>query len=194
MTHLPDVTLVARAQQGDRVAVEALVARHPRRAEAVTLSFFVPGSEREDLKQEAVLGLLAAIRDYRSDAGSSFVTFLYLCVWRHLTTFVRASFRDKNRTLGESLRMGREVESGELVSISELIPDPGADVPRQAETRAELGRLLDAMPSLSDLERRSLVAVSFGYSYGELEAVAGTEFKAADNAIQRARRKLRRAA
>jgi RNA polymerase sporulation-specific sigma factor len=88
---IPDITLVARAQRGDRAATEELVSRYRRRAERVALSFFLPGADRDDLRQEAVVGLLKATRTYRPDAGIPFASFFPLCVWRWLATCLRES-------------------------------------------------------------------------------------------------------
>ena len=58
-----DEQLCARVAAGDRGAEEALVLRHTRLVRMCARPFFLAGGDSEDLIQEGMLGLLAAIRD-----------------------------------------------------------------------------------------------------------------------------------
>lgn len=193
MRHLSDTTLVARARAGDHAATETLVERYRERAERIAARFFFAGGDRDDVRQEALFGILRAIRNFRVDGGSTFSAFVEMCVRRWLATCVVDSMREKRRVLTNSVRTGRD-EAGRVVAVVDVLSDPCADVGRVAEGRAELSRIVELLPTLTTTERRALLGVTNGFSYAELEASFGLGFKTADNAVQRARRKLREAA
>jgi RNA polymerase sigma-70 factor (ECF subfamily) len=66
--------LIARAQDGDRDAFEALVRRHADRLYAVVLRFLGDGREAEDVTQEAFLRAWRGIGGFKG--RSSFYTWL----------------------------------------------------------------------------------------------------------------------
>lgn len=150
--------------------------------------YFLAGGEREDLVQEGLVGLTKAIRDYQPELGS-FPTFAHLCIERQIITAVKTGDRAKHRPLTGALREALS-DDGSVLPILELVIDPLTDTPTLAEQRAELARLAEAMRTLSPLERRSILGVANGLSYAQI----GGNPKSIDNAVQRARLKLREAA
>ena len=60
---------VRRAQGGDARALEALVARHRNLACAQARGLVLPGGTAEDLRQEALAGLVEAVRRFRPERG-----------------------------------------------------------------------------------------------------------------------------
>lgn len=203
--HTADPVLVAQAQQGDRAAAAELVRRYTDVAYAVASRFYMPGGDRDDVRQEALLGIVRAIRTFREGRGVPFCGFVRMAVYRWLvTTCTQEPNRQKHRPLNESERTIRN-EEGELDAAVAFIEDARADVPALAEQRAELYRIVTALRSLSPLEARCVVAYALGFSYEEIGVLAAAtprryaghgpvDFKGVDNAMQRGRRKLRRAA
>ena len=61
---LTDETLCRLAASGDRVAEERLVMRYNRLVRMCARPYFLAGGDSEDLIQEGMVGLLAAIREY----------------------------------------------------------------------------------------------------------------------------------
>ena len=88
---MTDEQLCARAAMGDRAAEEALVLRYARLVRVCSRPFFLAGGDSEDLIQEGMLGLLSAIREFRSDRGAQFRTFADLCIRRRIVSAVRAA-------------------------------------------------------------------------------------------------------
>lgn len=72
--------LVARAQAGDALAFEQLVAAYQRRVYAFAMAFAGDEAEARDLAQEALIKVYRSIGSYRFQA--SFATWLYAIV-RH---------------------------------------------------------------------------------------------------------------
>ena len=150
----------------------AVNAETVKRAYQIASGFFAAGMDRDDLAQEALIGALAARRTYRPDAGCPFSAFEHGCMRRRVLDAV-----NRSRTVGR----GSGVTAGEL---TEEHPGPQS-VPDLAEHRAELHRLLAALPALTLTERRAVVGFAVGCTYKEL----GRK-KEVDNALFRARRKL----
>jgi RNA polymerase sporulation-specific sigma factor len=184
-----DVALVARAQQGDRHAAEELLRRYEPLLGRMAASFFSRGSEREDIEQEAAIGLLRAIRTWRLEQSrGDFSAFAAMCVSRWLTYVCKRRERTGGKQLLDRTVRSYVTASGELVAATDLIPDPIGDVPGWAATREDYRRLIDGLELLTPMERRCIVGRALGLSYDEI----GPR-KQVDNAIQSAKRRLRTA-
>lgn len=152
----------------------ALIRQYERLAYWAAREFYLPGADRDDVNQEALLAALAAIRTHNPALGS-LGSFVVLCVRRRLSTLLKNATREKRTA----------PEGSEVVVYG---PDP-AEV---AERRDEIRRLFTVVrDDLTPLERDCVVGLAAGMSYAELDT---RHRKTADNAIQRARRKLRAAA
>ena len=152
---------------------------------AISRAYFLPGAERADLEQEAMLGLFKALRDYRPDGGMSLRNFVALCVRRQVISAVKTATRQKHEPLTWAVRHETN-EDGDELAAAELIPDPRADVVDLIAAREELGRIAGVVRDrLSPLERHALIGFATGHSYEDLGG-----HKLIDNALQRARHKL----
>ena len=90
-----DRTLAAMAASGDEEAEAALVARYFPLVRSRAAAFLAAGeSGFEDLCQEGMIGLLAAVRAYEGEK-SSFPTFARLCIDRMLSAVHRGDTRKK---------------------------------------------------------------------------------------------------
>ena len=96
-----DEQLCARVAAGDRGAEEALVLRHTRLVRMCARPFFLAGGDSEDLIQEGMLGLLAAIREFRPDRGARFATYAQVCIRRRIISAVRAAAGGKHAPLND---------------------------------------------------------------------------------------------
>jgi len=153
---------------------------------------YVPGWEREDLLQEARAAVFASLPDFDPAKGSK-SAFVRLVARRWLVTILIRERRNKHRVLTESVRVARD-EFGRLREIIDTIPNADADPARIVEHRDRLRTLGERYADLTELERVAVQAQQQGLSYREIEARFGMNFKSIDNAIQRARAKLARAA
>ena len=88
-----DETLCQLVAGGSREAEEALVTRYNRLVRTCARPFFLVGGDSEDLIQEGMLGLLAAIRGFQSGKETSFRTYAEICVRSRLYAAVRAAQR-----------------------------------------------------------------------------------------------------
>ncbi len=120
----------------------------------------------EDLLQEGLLGALGAISDYQRDKGRA-STFIIACA--------------KNKMLSAVKRFDFPQETAEL---SEEVAD--------TEPSIKYAPLYDAIERcLTSLEKQVVWCSLMGLSYRSTAERLGINVKSVDNAMQRARRKLR---
>jgi RNA polymerase sporulation-specific sigma factor len=146
---------------------------------------YVPGAEHEDVRQEALLALHAAVLSY--DGERPFVAFARFVIRRQLATMLKTALRRKHQPLSMSRRLEQPGRDG--VALGEVVADRSLGPHERAELREELGQLTAAASRLSEFERHALGGFLSGIPYTQL----GDDVKSVDNAIQRARRRLRRA-
>ena len=146
-------------------------------ARKVAGRFFLPGSEREDVQQEALIGLWEAAQSFRDDQGCSFKVFADMVIQRHLADCVRSANAGKARPLNESSRDEMTLER---------LPH-WHQVSERCESREEIRLLLAAVRCLSAWERHCVVGIASGLSYAEI----GGDRKRIDNTLYKARKRLR---
>ena len=175
-----DESLCRLAASGDPLAETELVGRYTRLVRVCARPLFLAGGDSEDLIQEGMLGLLAAIRGFQSGKETSFRTYAEICVRSRLYAAVRAAQRDKHFPLNHSV-------SFETLFSSEESPE---DV---VIGREELRERLDALKGqLSGFEAEILSYYLGGLSCAEIASQVGRSTKSVDNAVQRIRRKVAR--
>lgn len=162
-----------------------------RVARAAARDWFYPDGTEDDVLQEARIGVAKALRDWDPAAGSAFVPFALMCARRQVSTGLKTATRGKQRPLNEATSLDMPVsqdKSGERIgSLSDLLFRPGDDPAKIVIAREEIRLLLARIGKLSPLEREVVTRVALlGEDYDEVGPV-----KQVDNAMQRARRKLR---
>ena len=179
---MTDEVLCSRAASGDRVAEEVLVLRYMRLARACARPYFLAGGDSEDLLQEAMFGLLKAIREYDDEHDATFRTFAEVCIRNRIRSAVAAASRDKHAPLNHSVPMEEQplLEQDRVSDPEELF------ISREEEAE----RLETLNRKLSPLEQRILSLYLHGFSYREIGEQVGRTDKSVDNAVQRIRRKV----
>ena len=147
-------------------------------------AFRQKGVEIDDLVQEGVIGLLYAIRAYDHRLGTSFETFAYICITNRLRTAVAAVGRKL-----ETVSLDSYPPSAENAWNITQEDDPQEIIISREQFDRWLQRVDDC---LSGFEHQVIRYYLGGYSYQEIARLLQSTTKAVDNALQRARRKLRR--
>jgi RNA polymerase sporulation-specific sigma factor len=140
------------------------------------------GLDGDDIIQEGLIGLLRAFDTYDSSKGVSFSTYAITCIDNGISTALRRASRKKDQPLNLS------VELTDTQPAEALTHDPEAMAIRRAELEEIAGRI---QKDLSKLERQVLSLYLEGYSYSAMAEMLHATEKAVDNALQRARRKLK---
>ncbi len=135
------------------------------------------GIEAEDLAQEALIGLLAAVRSFRPEGGATFTTYATTCIRHRLLDAIR--------------RVGGKASNEVPLEEDTDLPDPSADPAlrlQDSETSADF--LARMQQRLTPLEYKVMLLRLSECSYEEIAVRLGINKKAVDNAVQRLRRKL----
>ena len=195
MSTRSDEALCALATSGDRIAEEVLVKRYSRLVRVCSRPFFLVGGDSEDLIQEGMLGLLSAIRAYRSgDNAASFRTFAEVCIKNRLVSAVKSAASGKHTPLNSYISF----ETPSFDEIADYSSDSSSELSRNNPedvliNREELQEILDtAKNQLSGFEAKILSFYLEGLSYQEIAVQIHRSPKSVDNAVQRIRRKLAR--
>ncbi len=169
---------VRQAAQGDEEAFAAVVRRMAPMTHALVQQYDALGLDREDLVQECMLGLLAAVRSYRPEGGAAFTTYAATCMRNRLASLAR--------------RYGSRAQREQPLETEDEFPDPQDGDPavrmQQQEDAVLWQQLLRRR--LTPLEYRVLLSRLSCCSYEETAQQLGITKKAVDNAVQRLRRKL----
>ena len=176
-----DEALCVMAASGDRGAEEILVMRYHRLVRICSRPFFLAGGDSEDLIQEAMFGLLKAIREFDPTRDVLFRTFAEVCIRNRIRSVVSAAVRDKYSPLNNSVSMEDET------NLYDRAFGPEESLIHREERVERLQRL---RTKLSPLERKVLSFYLDGYSYEEIAARVGRSVKSVDNAVQRIRHKV----
>ena len=169
---------LVKASATDRFACEALVLRYTKLIFIKAAMLSSSESDRDDLCQEGLMGLLKAIASYDSGRNAKFSTFAEVCVVNQMRTFLAKAA--KAPAVCENID-----EVGEDV-LSEETPE---SIYMNKVFFSELNQAVES--ELSETERQVFTMVIRGVSYRETAEKLGMTEKSVDNAMQRARRKIR---
>lgn len=181
-----------QGRAGDRVAEERLVIRYNRLVRVCARPYFLAGGDSEDLIQEGMVGLLAAIREYDPSKAASFRTYAEVCIKNRLLSVIKAAARDKHTPLNNSVSFETPLFCGNgdryayRASVQHLEDPEEIFLSREAFRE----RMEALMGQLSGFEANVLRLYLTGLSYSEIAAEVKKSPKSVDNAVQRIRRKL----
>lgn len=142
----------------------------------------VAGLEKDDLVQEGLMGLFRAIQTFDETQGASFSTYAITCINNGIATAVKQAMRKKHLPLTEYLPLPDEGNGAVGADSPEDLTIAGEDY------AALLHKIND---ELTKLERDVLALYLKGYDYVAAAKRLDTTPKSVDNALQRARRKLK---
>lgn len=170
-----DAQLIKKTADGDQFAFVFLLERYVDLIGAKARKFVGGSSEYDDLFQEGALSLYNAACTYDESKEASFRTYASVCIENRMLSLKR---KEKDVRSVEN-----EVLESDLPSPEELVID-----------RENLAAFYVKMKELlSDKEYSVLTLYLSGCSYDDIALELQLPRKAVDNALQRVRRKLKRA-
>ncbi len=103
-----DLSLVKAAQAGELDAENALLMRYKHKAQLICSKYFIPGGDKEDLEQEAMIGLFEAIHAYKEVFHASFWAFASMCIHREVITAIKTANRKKKTFLNNYVSLNEQ--------------------------------------------------------------------------------------
>lgn len=135
-------------------------------------------ADYEELVSDGMQALLSAIGSFDREKGS-FAAFAQTCIANRMKNTVDRSIK----------RAARITDEDVLLDMADSSPTPEERVIARENTE----EFREGMRTeLTDMERRCFEGVIMGLSYAEIAEMTGGDRKSVDNAVARARAKLRR--
>lgn len=135
-----------------------------------------PASVRDDLVQEGIIALLGAVKSFSADKNAKFSTYAAVCIKNRMLSAL-----GRNTPISED-----EADLEELVYQDEDHPE---EIVIEKEKTEELYGRVES--ELSEMEWSVFRLFVGGMSYGQIAKILGLSEKSVDNAIRRARSKLK---
>ncbi|MGN0490869.1 sigma-70 family RNA polymerase sigma factor [Ruminococcus sp.] len=179
---LDDNTLARLSKNGDDNAFNELAMRYLNTINFIARKYSAEGYELNDFVQEGLLALLYACRTFDENGNSGFKNYMSVVVERRFISIIRKSSTQK------------AVPKSALVQLEEL-GDTLEDFSQSPEElimcREHLNMVFDKLKNvLSKTEFEVVMLYGNGLSYKEIAKKLSIPEKSADNALQRARRKI----
>lgn len=183
LKNLTEAEILSLSKEGDNEALTIIITRYRASVEALASKYSDSPIERDDLIQEGMIGLLAAIKSFDCSKGTAFSTYCYTCINNSLQTALRKVSRRK------------DIPQGIVVSLEEVTVN-SSNTALSAEdsflAKESVSLLTQQLQNeLSEFENSVLRLHMIGCSYGEIANKLGKNPKAIDNALQRIRKKLK---
>ena len=174
-------------EEGDKNAINYIFERYRELIQSKASRFFVIGAEKDDIVQEANIGLYKAIQSFDLEKENSFKTFANLCIERQLITTIKSSNRQKHIPLNSSFSLN--------LSAYDENDDTSVLDPLDTITKKEYYKFIEGRidENLSEFEKKVLNKYIQGESYISIAEKLESPVKSVDNAIQRIRKKASKA-
>ena len=195
-----DEQLIQRLRDGETTVTDFLMNKYKNLVRKKAGTMFILGADREDLIQEGMIGLFKAVREYDAGRDASFYTFADLCISRQMYSAVQASSRKKHIPLNTYVSLFSKTDNGEQEGrdLEDVLYDMTTESARDPEEvfidKENVARLEQTIDEeLSSFEKEVLSLYLTGMTYTEIAKVLNREEKATDNALQRTKKKLKKA-
>ncbi len=191
-----DEELIARMHEATAeypAIVNFLISRHAGLVRLVVNTLGALTVERDDLLQEGMIGLYEAIEKYDPSRGASFKTYASIEIRGNIYNAIRSNGTQKNYPLRNYISIEEMTDDDDRGAVRPYSPASEDMTPEEYALFRELQEgLKDAMnKDLSETERHALTLKMSGASVKEISFFMGISEKSAENALLRARQKLR---
>ncbi|MBO4432022.1 MAG: sigma-70 family RNA polymerase sigma factor [Clostridia bacterium] len=176
---LSDEKLVSLVKSGNNECFDVLHERYGKLIESFAEKYSAV-CIKSDLVDAGISALSDAIISYREDAGASFKTFAKTCI--------ESNMLDVCKKANNSKRIPKD-----LVEPLDGVDLPDSNDPESLLIKKEYFDLLlgSIKSKLSDLEYSVIYKTALGMSYKEIAAQIGKGEKSVENALLRARQKIK---
>lgn len=190
-----ELEYIRLAKKGDILAINYIFEKYKPIILHRIGTYFMKGSEAEDMIQEGFIGLFHAIKNFDESQGKVFGAFAKVCIRRQMISAVRSSTRQKHKILNDSISINGigDEESNEqgvaaLVYQNVVVNTNPEEIVLQMESVEQITEIIQK--ELTPLEEQVLNLHLKGNSYEDISKALDKNYKSIDNAVQRARKKL----
>ena len=185
---IKDEELIFRFKNGESEILDYLMEKYKNMVRKKARTMFLIGGENDDLRQEGMIGLFKAVRDYQPDKDATFQTFASICVDRQIYNAIQSSNRQKHQPLNSYVSLSEQDGENEEHLGDTWVENPESIIIDQ-ENVENLEQ--EITTTLSPMENQVLEYYLAGNGYGEIAELMGKTPKSIDNALRRIRTKIK---
>lgn len=191
---ISDEELIKLFRNGDQEAFRCLSERYSGIIKSRASTYYLAGASFDDIYQECMIGLYRAVMDFEVDGDIPFCAFAAICINRRVITAVKSYSRLKHSPLNNSLSINMFTENNTKCNLPYcMYGNEMSDPEDEVLSQHEFSELLVQMKThLSVMEYRVLTMFINHESYISMAKHLGVPVKHIDNALQRARRKIKK--
>ena len=142
---------------------------------------YILGIDIKDLMQESLIAFSCAIKEYKDDYDTNFSSFLYLCINRRLSNYIRQYNTIKNKTMNNAISIDDDNINSYLCDNSD---------PLYLLCNKENKEIINKVLNKNELYILSLYID--GYKYNEIASTINKSYKYVDGMIQKIKNKLKK--
>lgn len=184
--------LIEKAKAGSEEAIQEIFKSFQGIMLLKTKKYFFYGGDKDDVLQEAMIGLLKAINGYEVNRQASFKTFAILCIKRQLITAIKSSNSGKYKILNMAVNNNEnsyDYNAAPAYSSKSFNFYNPEEIYLSKEKFRALKKYLKT--NLSKMENEIFDYMLIEMTYMEIADKTGRDPKSVDNAIQRIKKKLK---
>ncbi len=159
-----ETELIARLEQGDPSARQALIERNLRLVVYLARRFENTGINIEDLISIGTIGLIKAVNTFRSDKNIKLATYASRCIENEILMHLRKTSNSRTEISFDE-PLNTDWDGNELL-LSDILGTEPDFVTRRVEEDVDKRLLRDAVGSLPERERL-IVSMRFGLGGGD---------------------------
>lgn len=180
-TVLSDNELISLIRNGDEKAFNLLIIRHRSTVSILAKKYFSSSLTDDDWLQEGMIGLIYAVRTFNSEKNVSFPTYACVCIKNRLNSALKKANNSGNTPLNSSLAYNDDIVPATVSTEDDYINN-------------ENNHFLTTsfIKKLSKTEQDVIRCYLSGFSYCETAKKLGITEKSVDNALCRAKSKLKK--
>jgi RNA polymerase sporulation-specific sigma factor len=180
---LSDEALALKAQQ-ESSAMNLLIERFRTMVAGMANAYAENAANAEDYAQEGLMALAAAASSYQEGQGANFRTYAAVCIRNRLRNISRKDSADQRHSVSSLDDPDR--------LLAEVLEDSDATPEQSFLEKERVSELFAEMTNVLSKQELDVLMLSAGaLSYAEIADKLSISEKSVDNAMQRARRKLR---
>jgi len=179
--------ILARARTEEKEAFDIILKEYTSFIYTIANKYYLPGGSPEDVFQEGLIGLHEAVMKFDPALSYSFEKYASFCIRNSILASLKKATQKRQKILNESTSI---FEGSGDESTSKILVDENFE--SSLVLRMVLETFLNAsIGSLSASEYKVLVAKIAGYSTEEIINLFNLSRKQVENAVFRARNKLK---
>jgi len=188
---MTDEEMILAYREGEKRYLDVIMEKYKYLVRSIAKDMYILGAEHDDLIQEGMIGLFDSVSDFDFGRDASFSTFANLVIKRKMFKAIEASNNKKNLPLNTYSSLYKNDSEDEY---AEGICTPKALNPEEVVIDKEnvLNLQKSINEELSSFENQVLNLHITGIGYVEIAGILGKDVKSTENALHRAKAKVKK--